>query len=239
MKFKHLTAVTVLSFALNSCVAANHIKQTPLAEPPACTKIEKKCEQTCAPRAIFQKLRRLIEKSDIVLVGEVHSWVGHYGELAANMDELAKLGVKKIFIELPISYNKYISEYQQLRKEYLNPDITKKDSERIIRTIAELVKELTIEFSYFRDPAKFGYLIALLDRATISGITIVAVDTINDDSIHERDKYMSAQILSKLQKGEKALWLGGESHPEGMQVILSKYLNTSVFYVVFEILNGN
>lgn len=236
MNVRRLAAATTLIAVLSSC-GGTHIRsepQIPLTEPPA--RINTIVCVECAPRAIFQKLKRLIEKSDIVLVGETHTWVGHYGELAANMDELAKLGVKKIFIELPVSYNKLIGRYQRLRKESLDPEITEKNRARITREIAEVIKEFAADLSYFRDPAKLGYLLALLDRATVSSISVIAVDTIDNRTIPERDVHMAAQILFHLKTGEKALWLGGESHPEGMSPILDRHLRVSVFYVVSEIL---
>ncbi len=232
MRFKQWAA-TAFVLALSSCSAPTQAikKQVPLTEPPACAKVEKKCD--C--QTLFSKLRKHLEKSDIVLVGEVHSWVAHYAEIASNMESLTKLGVKKIFIELPRPLDKYIAKYQKLRKQYLNPDISKKEEKAIVLKMAKVLKELAAELLDSYDPAKFGYLIALIDRATIGNIQVIFVDTSDAKMlISERDEYMANLISLHLLVGEKALWLGGIAHLDGISDILAAHLRVSTLDVLQE-----
>lgn len=235
MRFRGLVAATALTLAMNSCSAPRQITiaQQPLTEPPASLIIERKCK--CAPP--FSKLSELVRNSDIVLVGEVHSWAAHYADISSNLDILARLGVKKIFIELPVSLNKYVAEYQALRKQYLDPEVTEKTETAIIHKMAKVVESLAKELLKCYDPAKFGYLLALMDRATIQDIQVILVDTADDrKSISERDGYMASMVLSHLQTG-KALWLGGIAHLDGMSTILKARYRVTAFNVLDEIIS--
>jgi hypothetical protein len=245
MRLRLKTATTILFLSLASCGVQNgQVKKQPLplTEPPLCL-IQEKQKEKCECALFSSTLEKKVKRSVVVIIGENHAWVAHYGDIASSLYKLYERGVRKIFIELDESLNKLISEYQYLRRTLTNNEnLTTKEREKILTRLQKLSNAISGVLIDAHDVAKPWYLMVLIERAADAGIDVVCIDmpyqkiekkakkkgfkikdfVLTPEGLDERDNYMAKAILKSLKKDEKALVLVGLLHASVLKELLNK-----------------